>query len=169
MKLNFSYLLLAVLLFGCGTDTKDLNPNEQIALKVIQQYNFQTEGEPQMSDGTLPSELTDANWGLKEIVCQQAGYDLTPYAGQTVSLMRYSLREEYTPVDEPLYLWIVIKDNSCICAYATVRENSGLIPGVFAVNDPAFSKSPKNPNNFIEPTHDNTGFAFDIGCYSGGS
>lgn len=136
MKLKYCYFLLALLLVGCGTDTKASNPNEQVAVKVIQQYNFQTEGDPQNGSFTLPAELTDANWGLKETVCREAGYDLAPYAGQTVAYMRYSLREEYTPSGEPLYLWILIKDNSCVCAYTTVREGSNLIPGVFAVNDP---------------------------------
>jgi hypothetical protein len=134
--LKYCYFLLAVLLVGCGTDTKALNPNEQVALKVIQQYNFQTEGDPQNGSFMLPAELTDANWGLKEIICREASYDLSPYAGQTVSYMRYSLREKYTYFDEPLYLWILMKDNACICAFASVREGSGLIPGVFAVNDP---------------------------------
>ena len=133
MKLTFCYFFLAILLFGCGDDTKTVNTNERVALNVIQQYNFRTEGEPQAADFTLPSELSDANWGLKEIMCQQAGYDLAPYAGQTVSSLRYSLLEKY--IGESLYLWVLTRDNVCACAYVTVRE-SGPIPGVFAVNNP---------------------------------
>jgi hypothetical protein len=90
----------------------------------------------------LPQQFTDANWGLKETICEQAGYALIPYAGQSVTLAQYSVVEKYyspaTPAlpGERLYLWIVAKDQTSICGYFTVREGSTLTPGVFAVNDP---------------------------------
>lgn len=75
------------------------------------------------------------------MLSQQAGYDLSTYAGQSVSLVKYKLAEEYyrgatREPGEPLYLWVVAKDRTTIGGYITVRESSGFIPGVFAVNDP---------------------------------
>jgi len=132
MRLAIYCALLVVCLVGCGSDT-NRSRDEQVALSVIQKYNLHTEGAPQTDVYTLPQEFNDANWGLKETVCQQAGYDLTPFAGQTVSLMRYSILEKYN--GDPLYLWILTKENTCICAYTSVREGSGLVPGIFPVSE----------------------------------
>ncbi len=134
MKIALCYFtVLLCLVSGCGGDPDSPSTNELVALNIIQKYNLHIEGKPQTDDFTLPQEFNDANWGLKEIVCQQAGCDLTPFAGQTVSSVRYSILEKYD--GEPLYLWILIKENACICAYTSVREGSGLVPGVFPVNE----------------------------------
>ncbi len=34
-------------------------------------------------------------------------------------------------------LWVVIGGESAICAYATARSSGGVVPGIWAVNDPA--------------------------------
>lgn len=129
MRIRFYLLFIVCFLFGCGSDSHSPSTNEQISLSIIQKYDFQTEGEAQTQDFTLPQNLNDANWGLKEIVCQQSGYDLAPYAGQIVSSMRYSLLEKCN--GESLKLWVLIKEHTCICAYITGES----VPGVYAVND----------------------------------
>lgn len=114
---------------------------QMVGADIIQKYNFHIESGPMTVTATLPQQFTDANWGLKEGLCQQAGYDLTPYAGQNVSLIHFNLTEKYYhpaipgTTGEPLYLWVVAKDQTSVCGYLSVRESSGLTPGVFAVND----------------------------------
>jgi hypothetical protein len=146
MKKVFYLILLigffiSISIFGCGS-TSSAPTSQPVGADVVQKYSFHVEGQPTTTSITLPQQLTDANWGLKEGLCQQAGYDLTPYAGQNVTLIQFNLTEKYYhpaipgTTGEPLYLWVVAKDQTSVCGYLSVREGSGLIPGVFAVNDP---------------------------------
>jgi hypothetical protein len=87
---------------------------------------------------TLPPKLDDPDWGLKQSVIFEGGYDFRPYAGREVTLQKYLLREHYGA--SPLYLWLVVKDNRVVGAYATVTEASGVVPGVFSVSEIAGEK-----------------------------
>ena len=118
--------LLLISIFGCGS-TSSTPISQSVGADVIQKYSFHTEGQPTTTPVTLPQQLTDANWGLKEGLCQQAGYDLAPYAGQNLSLIQYNLMEKYYPATsrnpgsgESLYLWVIAKDQTSICGYLSV-------------------------------------------------
>lgn len=97
----------------------DLLKKVEVEGKVMQSTKF-----------TLPVTLTDANWGLKQIICQEGGYDLTPYAGKTVNAYSYPIREKYNGI-EPLTLWVLNDGQKVICAYKAVRTGSQLTPGIF--------------------------------------
>jgi hypothetical protein len=143
--------LLCFTIAGCGDDifTQNQQPaKDPIVTEVITKYHFHTTGEPQTQEVTLPQELNDANWGLKEYLCQQAGYDLAPFAGQTVAVVRYPILERY--YGEPLYLhsgdslyhygvplnlWIVETENTAICAYTADSGEFGSDPGVYPVQE----------------------------------
>jgi hypothetical protein len=118
-----------------NSDSTNDDDTESILSDILYAYDLTLEGDgdPETRYFTLPEELTDANWGLKAIVCDDAGYDLYAHAGEDIVADRYNITEScYT---ESLYLWLLIKDDECICAYKTVREDSYLVPGVFAVNE----------------------------------
>ncbi len=146
MKKEF-YAILSVFFFvsipslGCGSTSSD-SSSQPAGAEIIQKYDLQVESQLTVTTLTLPQQFTDANWGLKEQLCQQAGYDLMPYAGQDVSLVKYSVTEKfYHPSNPeigalPLYLWVVAKDQTSVCGYFSVREGSNFVPGVFALNDP---------------------------------
>jgi hypothetical protein len=87
--------------------------------------------------------LIDENWTLKARLCQQAGYDLGPYAGQDVSLTRYNLHQRYhsdyimagtgiggesqqvyVNIDLSLYLWVIAKDHVTLGSYISVADSS---------------------------------------------
>jgi len=146
MKIFYLILLIGFLIsisiFGCGSTSSVPTSSQSVGADVVQKYSFHVEGQTTTTSITLPQQLTDANWGLKEGLCQQAGYDLTPYAGQSVSLIQFNLTEKYYhpsipgTTGEPLYLWVVAKDQTSVCGYLSVRDGSGFIPGVFSVNDP---------------------------------
>lgn len=154
-------LALFCLLVGCGSSTGS-SSSQTVGADVIQTYSFTTEGEPTTTFTTLPRPLTGSEWELKQTLGQMAGYDLAPYAGENVALIRYPLTEMYYPdpvthVDFngvsftsvsaglPLYLWVVATDQTTICSYLSVREESmaflellqsGIIAsGFYAVND----------------------------------
>ena len=125
--------------FSCGDGDNDSQRYSQYAQpdcvsEIINNYDLHLEGDgnPDTQETTLPEQLTDANWGLKATVCEQAGYDLNAYAGESVLLTKYNITE--TCYGEPLYLWVITKDDECICPYKTVREDSGIAPGVYAVD-----------------------------------
>lgn len=127
-------LSICLLIMGCGSSSPP--PTSQyvgyLGSDIIQKYNFHVEGDPTITSLTLPQQFTDANWGIKENVCAQTGYSLIPYAGESISAIKYAITEKY--LSEPLYLWILAKDQIGICSYLSVRENSNAAPGVMAVN-----------------------------------
>lgn len=123
-------LFIFISIFGCGSSSS-VPLFQPVGSDVIQKYNFHIEGQPMTVTLTLPQQFTDANWGLKEEVCQQAGYDLTPYAGQDIAVIRYSMAEKYS--GDSLSLILLANDQTCICGYIAA---SNLIPGIIAVKDP---------------------------------
>jgi len=119
---------------GCGsTSPPPPSVAPTVGKDIAQKYNFNVVSEAIISNITLPQQMTGPDWGLKEGLCEQAGYSLVPFAGQNVSIAHYSITNKWN--SESLYLWVVAKDQASICGYLSVREGSGLIPGVFAVND----------------------------------
>jgi len=77
----------------------------------------------------LPSELTDANWGVKKIACSEGGYDLNACAGQSVTLTSFRTTEQSAGC--VLDLWIVSKDATVCCAYKAVGQTCAGTPGVY--------------------------------------
>ncbi|MGM5488329.1 MAG: DUF4830 domain-containing protein [Nanobdellota archaeon] len=113
-------LIALVLLVGCS---------QQGFTHELDALGIETTGLKEQTTVTLPETFSDANWGLKQIVCEEGGYDLEPYAGQTVTLYSYGSNHYHT--DEPLDVW-VIADDRVVCVYFTAE---GLTPGVFSVPD----------------------------------
>jgi hypothetical protein len=122
--------LISFLIAGCSGNSSDPQPTNSI---TIQQFTFYYTDDPTSSTITLPQQFNDANWGLKETTCEQAGYSLLSSAGQSITSIKYSITETYG--SEPLYLWVLEQNQTTICAYLTVRESSTLTPGIFALND----------------------------------
>ncbi len=123
-------LFFSISIVGCGSSSS--TPTSQtVGAEIIQKYNFHVQGQPTSTGLTLPLQFTDANWELKETTCQQAGYDLTPYAGQDITAIKYNLTETYS--GDSLSLVVLAKDQTSICGYIAATN---LIPGIIAVNDP---------------------------------
>jgi hypothetical protein len=91
-------------------------------------------GPPQTSNATLPAVLaTDANWGLKADVCQQASYDITALAGKTVCLLGQDMTQMCQGL--PASVWVLMNDGAVACVYKTLRKEFSVPPGVYAAND----------------------------------
>jgi hypothetical protein len=93
-------------------------------------------------DVQLPPKLSDANWGLKKIICEQGGYDLSAYAGKKVTLSCFSMREKYNS-KESLNVWVVSSGDNIACVYKAVGEGSSMAPGVFSVENPKAKEQSK--------------------------
>jgi hypothetical protein len=104
-----------------------------VAQPTIAALGLTPVGAPQTLDQTLPAALTDANWGLKAIVCQEGGYDLSSVAGSTVCLVGQDMTQLCQGY--PARVWVVMKDGVVVCVYKTVRSNVPIAPGVYAAND----------------------------------
>jgi len=129
--------------FGCGSS--ETAPSSQpVGADVIQKYALLVQGQPATTSITLPQQLAGTEWEAKQDLCQQAGYDLTPYAGQDLALTRYSVTETYHPgtgLDRdsngiievtvlpslPLYLWVVDKNEATVCGYFSIAEESNYV------------------------------------------
>lgn len=96
---------------------------------VIQQHKFFYDGEPTAATATLPQQLNNT----ENATCNEAGYSLTAYRGEKITIHKYNVRERYA--NEPLYLWVLKKDPATICAYFSARESSDIGGALFAVND----------------------------------
>ncbi|MFC1510048.1 DUF4830 domain-containing protein [Candidatus Omnitrophota bacterium] len=103
-----------------------------IALNETEKYNLKLESNPIIKDLTLPDDLNSPQWGPITASCQETGYDLFSYAGQTLTVITYQISEVY--MKEPLSVSILVKNNACVGAYIHVRENSLMAPGIFRVN-----------------------------------
>ena len=108
--------------------------NNNIVLSELQKLNIEVTGQPKQVELELPAALSDANWGLKKIVCGEGGYNLSAYVGQTVLLTQYLTNEIYNNT-EPLNVWVVSSGGKIVCVYKTVTENSNMAPGVFSVKE----------------------------------
>lgn len=142
MKLGSFMLFFSLLLSVSGCGSQASPPSSQpVGADVVQKYAFVTKGQAITISTALPQGLIGEDWSLKANLCQQAGYDLGPYAGQDVSLTRYNLDERYrcrliiqstdlnggsqtvdVDVDLPLYLWIISRDGVTLGAYLSVAE-----------------------------------------------
>jgi len=106
-----------------------------VILSELKRLNIKVTSPAKQIEVQLPTELSDANWGLKKIICEQGGYDLYAYAGKKVSLTCFPISERYHFI-EPLKVWVVSSGDKIICVYKTVNENSNMVPGVFPVENP---------------------------------
>ncbi len=120
-------------MYGCGGGTGGA-ATPVAGADVIQAYKFTVTGEASTTTTTLPQQFTDPDWDSKRFLCDQAGYDLTAYAGQVVSLTSYSLVRkraffitltdlegiaQFLDVGQEVAatLWVITKDGRTIGAY----------------------------------------------------
>src|SRR3989344_4429964 len=85
------------------SDPKTVNSN--IVLSALQRLNIEVTGQPKQVELELPSNLSDANWGMKKTVCEEGGYNLSAYAGKTLLFTSYPINEVWNNT-EPLNVWV---------------------------------------------------------------
>jgi hypothetical protein len=106
----------------------------QLAQQTVQALGLTAAGPPSTFQETLPTELTGPNWGLRDITCQEGGYDLSRFAGTTVC----SVMQEITSVFQglPAEAWVLMRDGMVGCVYITLRPGSGISGGIYSVTSP---------------------------------
>lgn len=142
MKLFWLISLFVAVILLFGPSSSFSSTSGPIGLDIMQKYNLHIVGTSSTQEISLPQKLSGPDWGLKQSVLKRAGFDLSPYAGSKVLLLRYDLVEKYCQTSNfgtetyDISLWIVAQGRKAIGAYVACRWPDGLIPGVFAVNDP---------------------------------
>lgn len=113
---------------------KDTSPDN--ISSELRKLNIQITGSAKSIELTLPQTLSDANWGMKQVVCREGGYDLASYAGKTLFFTYYPTNEVWNN-SEPLNVWIVTIGDKIACVYKAVGENSQVALGIFSIKQNA--------------------------------
>jgi hypothetical protein len=139
-KLVLIFLVIAgSFLVGFGEQTS--YTNKTLDIEIVEKYHLHLRHPSSTENITLPHQLNGQFWGLTQSELKNAGYDLSPFAGQTVSMTRYDIDEKYyqTALSETksydVNLWIFSKGPLIIGAYITNKSKNGPDPGIFAIND----------------------------------
>ena len=97
-----------------------------------------------------PNTFDPDQLALYPQVCRKGEYDLSSYLDQNLTFTGYRTdvvyqiargMENEVVKEEPLNVWVISSDSKIVCIYLSVREDSTIAPGVFAVDDP-FLKFP---------------------------
>lgn len=116
-----------VFLAACGSGSPTAVP---VGSDIISKYNLKVTGDPTVSRITLPTEFTGPNWGMKEGLCEEAGYSLLQYSGQEISSIKYNISDTYMGL--PLDLYVFAKGDVTICGLLSIRDSSQ-IPGILGL------------------------------------
>ena len=138
VKINYLSLgvvfLITFALFSvvsCGSDNSTVSMPASAAREMAA-WDIQIRGVYGEAGVNLPGDfVTDANWGLKQVACQDAGYDLQPSAGQPASLVGY-LTDEYCDGSQ-MVVWAVMVGEGCVCLFKGHRMGEGPVPGIYSV------------------------------------
>ncbi len=133
------YIILFVFCFfliGCQT-VDDSHIRSELENKGIS-----VKGHPEIYHEILPTNFSDLPWALIHSTCEQGGYDLMPYAGQSVTSYSYQSNDVYGLGKSKAVLTVEVMTqlNNIICVhYGQDWEKTRypLIPGILAVNDSA--------------------------------
>ena len=131
------YFLYKQRFLPANTQNKATNyiiENQNEIMSELKKLNITATGKPEQMELQLPEILSDDNWGVKKIACEEGGYNLSVYAGKTILLTKYSTNEIYDNA-EPLDVWVVSSGEKVVCVYKTVVKNSNMAPGVFSVKE----------------------------------
>jgi len=101
----------------------------------LQKLNIVVTGPAKQIEIQVPNELSGPNWGLKKIICEEGGYNLSSCAGKKVLFTYFPINERWNLI-EPLNVLVVSDGDKIICVYKAVREDSSVAPGVFSVKNP---------------------------------
>jgi hypothetical protein len=103
-------------------------------LQELKKLNIEVTGPAKQIEETLPAELSGPNYGLKKIICERSGWNLSAFAGKKVLFTCFPIKEKYE--NELLNVWVISYGEKIVCIYKTVREGSALTPGIFPVGNP---------------------------------
>jgi hypothetical protein len=143
-------LFVAALMVGpaCSNSGQTAGCDLHVAAVAIATLGLTTVGTPKTSSETLPPTLTDEEWGLTAVVCQQGGYDISSLAGDTVCLVEQDItqlcqenpacfgEQDFTQLCQgsPAHVVVIMLNGVVECVFKGVNNST---PGILSVNDPS--------------------------------
>lgn len=127
-------VVFGAVLLGCAPQPKDSEITGAEAIAA--QYGLHFAGEPSVSAAQLPQDLTKPPWGVLVSEAEDAGYDLGPYAGSTLTLSSYPLEE--TQDGLALTLHVFDDHGEVVGAYVSLTADNPVyqpIPGVLSLDE----------------------------------
>ena len=79
---KFLYIILLAVLILFSKAVYLFALDRDVILSELKRLKIKVTGSAKQIEAQLPIKLSGADWGLKKIVCEQGGYDLSAYAGK---------------------------------------------------------------------------------------
>ena len=99
----------------------------------LERLGVEPTADAEVHEETLPEDLgAEPQWGVVEGACEEGGYDLEPFAGQTVTLTGVEIAGSCQ--DAPIRAWVISQGEVIACAYLSIREGGTMTPGVWPVD-----------------------------------
>lgn len=121
--------------------------NKRLIMSELERLNIEVVGKPEQTKIQLPTNLSGPNWGLKEIVCKQGGYDLSSCAGKELLFTSLPINEIYIfqNIKAPLSACVLTCEDKIACVFKADRGKGRdlLVPGIFSVKESPFIKKIK--------------------------
>lgn len=116
---------------------KNLSGVNDVVVAEFDRLGVQPTNSSEIKSITLPENLhEDAHDEFITRICDQGGYDLNPYAGQTLTLTNVNIKgrcdDRYS-----IRVFVLSTDETIACAYFAIREGSSAAPGLWPVNSPS--------------------------------
>ncbi|MBN2728875.1 MAG: hypothetical protein JXR53_06585 [Bacteroidales bacterium] len=130
--MKYISLLILVLASCTSQQSNKANMHTDFIQEELQKWNIEVTSEGQTSEIELPKDMDGPNWGLKCLVCEDAGYDLKKHGGEKVKMTRFYTAETISNGDT-LDVWVVHNDTEVFCIYKAVGGHSAVAPGIMSV------------------------------------
>jgi hypothetical protein len=106
----------------------------EVARQALAALGIATVGDARTGSITLPPMLTDAQWSVKNEVCSEGGYDLSPIAGTTACLVSQVTTEKCQ--SNPARAYVLMSNGIVQCVFKALCPGSRIAPGVYSTVDP---------------------------------
>lgn len=109
---------------------------DMLVQKELAKFGKKTIGESnQTTTETLPQTLDGPPWVLIQEACKRGGYDLSPFQGKTVTIIRYPISRYSENPSLPNEAYVDIIGNQIICITETPNSSFPLTGGPNAINE----------------------------------
>jgi len=92
--------------------------------ETLSACSIPTTGSPSVQTIDVPTALTGDNWGAKQQICEQGGWDLTPCAGQSATFTTFASSKTGSS-GNPMTIWVASLGKTVCCVYAEETNTNG--------------------------------------------
>jgi hypothetical protein len=116
---------------GAGAGAGGQSGTTDLVTQTLADCGLEVSGGPSVQEYEIPVELTDANWGNKQLQCSGSGWDLSRCAGAPAEFNRFDTGTT-DAAGQPVLLWVVTQEDTVCCVY----KSDSSLPGIYGVSCP---------------------------------